>query len=94
MTATRTRSSVPFEAAKKFRMNGVDVAPGDVVDVACLSLLRIEQMENTGFGLRVAASTAVTTAAPRRPLKQAARTPRKAAKSASQPRKRASAKKE
>lgn len=88
MTATRTRA-IPFEAAKKFKMNGVDVAPGDVVDVSCMSLLRIEQMENTGYGLRVGSDERVTTAAPRRPLKQAARRGR-----ASQPRKRAGAKAE
>lgn len=46
---------LPFRASKRFTLDGVDVSPGDVVDLSGLPPTRVKNMEGCGYGLRVAA---------------------------------------
>lgn len=55
-----TTHALPFKASKPFVMLGVQVQPGDVIDIAPAGLARVKQMEDLGFGLRVAKDAPLT----------------------------------
>lgn len=53
-------TTLPFRAARKFTLAGQVVQPGDVVDIGVCSIQRVKQLEDAGYGIRVAKDEQVT----------------------------------